>query len=71
MTSNAIGWNLEHELEEIERVLKPNAHAIHLMKSDLEVENPFHDQLTSPDWKYDYIRSEVDGGIKLKYYKEV
>lgn len=71
MTSNAIGWNLENELKEIERVLKPNAHAIHLMKSDVQVENPFHDLLTSPDWKYDYIRSEEDGEIKLKYYKEI
>lgn len=71
MTSNAIGWNLEDELVEIERVIRPYGHAIHLMKSDVQVENPFHDLLTSADWKYDYIRSEVDEGMKLKYYKEV
>jgi len=71
MTSNAIGWNLENELEEIERVLKPNAHAIHLLRSDVQAENPFHDLLTSPVWKYDYSRSDVDGGLKFKYFKTV
>ena len=71
MTSNAIGWNLEDELEEIERVLKPNAHAIHLLKYDVQVENTFHDLLTSPAWKYACTRSDVDGGMKLKYFKTV
>jgi SAM-dependent methyltransferase len=71
MTSNAIGWNLEDELKEIERVLKPDAHAIHLLRSDVQAENPFHDLLTSPVWKYDYSRSDVDGGLKFKYFKTV
>jgi hypothetical protein len=71
MTSNAIGWNLEDELEEIERVLKLDAHAIHLLRSDVLVENPFHDLLTSPTWKYDYSRSDDDGGLKFKYFKTV
>jgi len=71
MTSNAIGWNLEDELVEIERVLKPNGHAIHLLKSDGQVENPFHDLLTSAVWKYDFTRADVDGGLKIKYFKTI
>jgi len=71
MTSNAIGWNLEDELVEIERVLRQNGHAIHLLKSDVQVENPFHDILTSTPWKYDYRRSDVDGGLKIKYFKTI
>jgi len=71
ITSNAIGWNLEGELIEIERVLKPDGHAIHLLKSDGQVENPFHDILTSTPWKYDYTRSDGDGGLKIKYFKTI
>jgi hypothetical protein len=50
MTSNAIGWNLEDELREIERVLKPGAHAIHFIKADAQAENLFHDVLVSEAW---------------------
>ena len=69
MTSNAIGWNLEDELGEIERILKPGGHAIHLFKSDVLVENPFHELLTSSPWNYNYTRSDLEGGMKLKYFK--
>lgn len=71
MTSNAIGWNLEEELGEIERVIRPNGHAIHLLISDIQVENSFHDMLASTAWKYDFTRYDVDGGIKIKYFKTV
>ena len=72
MTSNAIGWNLEDELREIERVLKPNACAIHLLRNpDAKAENPLHDFLTSPDWNYSYTRYNDKNGLKLKYYKTI
>lgn len=32
-TSNAIGWNIDQELEEIERVVKPGGQSIHLIRS--------------------------------------
>jgi ubiquinone/menaquinone biosynthesis C-methylase UbiE len=68
MTSNAIGWNLEDELREIERVLKPNAHAIHLIRNpDKKAENPFHDFLISPEWKYVCTKYQDTTGLKLKY----
>ena len=70
MTSNAIGWNLEDELKEIERVLKPNACAIHLLRnSDPKAENPLHDFLISPDWEYVCTNYQDTTGWKLKYYK--
>jgi hypothetical protein len=70
MTSNAIGWNLEDELKEIERVVKPNASAIHLIRNpDEKAENPLHDFLISPEWKYVCTKYQDTAGLKLKYYK--
>ncbi len=72
MTSNAIGWHLEDELKEIERVLKPNAHAIHLLRNpDVNAENPLHDFLISPEWNYSYSQFKYKNGWKCKYYKTV
>ncbi|MCD4789016.1 MAG: class I SAM-dependent methyltransferase [Bacteroidales bacterium] len=72
MTSNAIGWNLEDELIEIERVLKPGAIAIHLIRnSDPNTENPFHDILISPAWKYVCTKFQDTGRLKLKYSKTI
>lgn len=71
-TSNAIGWNLEKELMEIERVIKPGGRAIHLMRSiEDESENPFHATLISDDWKYDFVEYQTTVGIKLKYVKTI
>jgi hypothetical protein len=50
--ANAIGWNLEAELREIERILKPIGCAIHLFKADTEVDATLHDVLVSSEWNY-------------------
>ena len=69
-TSNAIGWNLEKELQEIERVVKPGGQAIHIMRvSDNEIENPFHKRLISSDWNYNFFKYQDANGFKLKYVK--
>lgn len=69
-TSNAIGWNLEEELQEIERVVKPNGQAIHIMRvSDNESENSFHKRLISSDWNYNFYKYQDASGFKLKYTK--
>lgn len=73
-TSNAIGWSLEKELPEIERVVKPKGQAIHLMRSpdkEKERENPFHSILISSEWGYDCTQYPDKTGIKLKYSKTV
>ncbi len=73
MTSNAIGWNLEAELKEIERVVKPDGSAIHathpVRASDGKAGNPFHEVLTSPPWNYVYSESRDTNGLKMKYHK--
>ena len=72
LTSNAIGWNLEKELQEIERVVKPNGQVIHLMRaSENETENSFHKRLISSDWKYNCYKYQDAGGLKLKYIKSI
>jgi ubiquinone/menaquinone biosynthesis C-methylase UbiE len=69
MTSNAIGWNLEDELREIERVLRPGAHAIHFIKADTQTENLFHDILVSEAWNYAFVQTENAVERKTKYFK--
>lgn len=70
ITSNAIGWNLEEELFEIERVLKLGGVAIHLLRnSDSKTENPFHDIFVSKKWNYTFIDFGVKKGLKIKYSK--
>ena len=69
LTSNAIGWNLSEELPEIERVLKPGGHAIHLLQAEEKVENPFHDILTSSPWNYSWLLDKDPERIKRRYYK--
>jgi len=69
ITSNAIGWKLQEELKEIERVIKAGGHAIHLLQSNSEVENPFHDILISSTWNYTCLQDSSKEKKKLIYYK--
>ena len=69
ITSNAIGWNLSGELVELERVIKPGGHAIHLLQSDMQSENPFHEILISSPWNYSCFKDGNDLKMKLRYYK--
>jgi len=71
-TSNAIGWNIDKELQEIERVVKPNGQAIHIMRvNDNISENPIHDKLVSSEWKYGFYENKYKSGLKLKYTKSL
>ncbi len=73
ITSNAIGWRLEDELVEIERVVKPGGYAIHLAsKADKATrETPLHTRLTSPSGGYAYSRYTGKDGWKGKYWKQI
>lgn len=71
ITSNAIGWQLNEELKEIERVIKPGGHAIHLLQSNEQLDNPFHETLISSPWNYTCLQSEDEEKMKLRYYKQV
>jgi len=72
MTSEAIGWNLEDELREIERAVKPNGYVIHLFKNadaDVEAGKKLHNFLTSSEYNYECKSFQDTSRNKLKYHK--
>ncbi len=72
ITSRAIGWQLEDELHEIERVAKKGGYAIHLSGYLADAEEiPLHAPLTSSQWQYTCSRYEDKEGWKRKYWKQL
>jgi ubiquinone/menaquinone biosynthesis C-methylase UbiE len=69
ITSNAIGWNLSEELKEIERVVKHGGSAIHLLYTEPQQENPYHEVLTSAPWFYGDIQKLSESTLKIIYHK--
>jgi hypothetical protein len=69
ITSNAIGWNLKEELNEIERVVRQGGYAIHLLHSDVQQEDPLFETLTSKQWNYLCKRDRAEDKVKTRYYK--
>ena len=76
ITSNAIGWNLELEMREVERVVRPCGHAIHLSGYAADDQlNPVHEALTSSRWgytctSYEEIADMVSGTMR-RYSKKI
>jgi SAM-dependent methyltransferase len=71
-TSNAMGWNITKELQEIERVVKPGGQAIHLMRVQENIdENPVHKTLLSPKGNYKFSQFPDKNRLKLKYTKTI
>jgi len=71
ITSNAIGWNLDDELNEIERVVKPGGYAIHLGASSPDMDDPFREYLTKPEWQYAYSEYKNNESLIRKYWKQI
>jgi ubiquinone/menaquinone biosynthesis C-methylase UbiE len=70
VTSNAIGWDLEDELREIERVLGPKGVAVHLFRvPEGEEVNQLHDILTASAWNYSCATFPYSHGSRIKYSK--
>jgi len=70
ITSNAIGWRLEDELIEIERVVKTGGHIIHLTCSP-NSDDGLKQRLTKPEFQYHFSENAVNGEIIRKYWKQV
>ena len=72
LTSNALGWQLEAELAELERVVGPGGHIVHLFRTlDEQHHNQLHPVLTAAPWSYRCER-RVDGVQgKRAYVKQV
>jgi len=71
ITSHALGWSLEAELTEMERVIKTGGFIIHCPGTAEGVEEEIHARLISPDWKYRYARYQEPDGWKRKYWKQL
>lgn len=72
ITSNAIGWRLEAELREIERVVKTGGHAVHIASRSKDIEHdPLLDMMTSPDWQYQLTCDSEGEGLMIMYHKQV
>ncbi|VGO14924.1 hypothetical protein PDESU_03494 [Pontiella desulfatans] len=76
ITSHALGWNLESELEEFERVAKAGGTIIHCPgTADGNPEDEVHKTLLAAPWKYEFSTFEEPapksgGGRKRKYWKQ-
>jgi ubiquinone/menaquinone biosynthesis C-methylase UbiE len=72
ITSHALGWHLEKELKDFERVVKRGGYIIHCPgTAEIPGEEAQHYRLVSPDWGYDYSRYEESDGWKRKYWKRL
>jgi SAM-dependent methyltransferase len=72
ITSHALGWRLEEELAEFERVTRKGGFILHCPGTAEESRNDelIHNRLTSPDWRYDFSRYREADGWKRKYWKQ-
>jgi len=72
ITSHALGWRLEAELREFERVVRPGGTILHCPgTAEIEGEEQMHRQLISEDWRYHWARYEEADGPKRKYWKHL
>ncbi len=72
ITSHALGWHLEKELREFERVAKKGGYIIHCPgTADMPEEEAQHLRLISPDWGYDFSGYQESDGWKRKYWKQL
>ena len=72
ITSHALGWELERELPEMERVVTRGGFVIHCPgTSASEGSTGNHMVLTSPPWNYRFSVYEESDGSKRKYWKEL
>ena len=72
ITSHALGWQLEDELREFERVVKKGGYIIHCPgTAEVADEEAQHYRLTSPDWGYEFSKYPESDGWKRKYWKKL
>jgi SAM-dependent methyltransferase len=72
ITSHALGWHLESELREFERVVRPGGTIIHCPGTAEDAgEDETHRVLLSPEWRYQWRHYEEADGTKRKYWKQL
>lgn len=72
ITSHALGWSLEDELAEFERVVAPGGYIIHCPgTAEIAAEEPQHRRLIDSAWNYRFARYREADGWKRKYWKQL
>ena len=73
ITSHALGWHLEEELPEFERLVKPGGAIIHCPGTAVSSgeNDPTHLTMLSPQWGYQVSTFLGPDGPKRKYWKQV
>jgi SAM-dependent methyltransferase len=71
ITSHALGWHLNDELTEFERVVKRPGIIIHCPGTVVGMEENDHQILISPPWSYEFSQYREADGIKRKYWKKL
>ena len=69
ITSDALGWQLQPELQEIERVVRRPGAVIHCPGTALGKDEQQHSVLTHPPWSYEFTVYQEADGRKRKYWK--
>lgn len=70
LTCRAIGWNLEEELKEVERIVKPGGFIVHVPMYP-GIDDPLYTTLTSAKWQYKCSNLEASGSDSRKYWKQI
>lgn len=72
ITSHALGWRLEDEQKEFERVVKKGGFIIHCPgTAEGTAEEEQHRVLVSPAYRYEFSRYRESDGWKRKYWKHL
>ena len=72
ITSHSLGWRLEGELAEFERVASPGSYIIHCPgTAEIADEEQQHRRLIEPTWNYRFARYREADGWKRKYWKQL
>ena len=72
ISSHALGWRLEDELAEFERVAAPGGYIIHCPgTAEIAAEEQQHRRLIEMPWSYRFARYREADGWKRKYWKQL
>lgn len=70
ITSHALGWRLDEELAELERVVRPAGTIVHCPGTAARAgDEAQHRTLIDPPWSYDWAPMTEADGPKRKYWK--
>jgi len=71
ITSHALGWDLQQELKEFERVVRSEGVIIHCPGTAVGADDRQHSVLISEPWNYCFAEFDEADGRKRKYWKSL